>query len=413
MKKKKIMEKISLILISSWILASSSSSSSLSIESTYNTSTSRCYSISTNVCSEFEDCAIENSDCVSDVVDSQTSIRLNLSIVEDNMTLPLTYQCYYIGSSPITGTSASTSIVLEYDSPLSRPFVSELDCQITDSANLTFQYIHNTTQRFVEYDSGFRQSDIDVSSIEYNTWSGGSNLGSVIDFSDFSRFADTSSAVLSFRSSSDNSLLYSNPSLRLNVTSSVPSIPSDALVYVAISSEQVRVSSAVTSRFLPIDTEIPSIVSNSVYFTSSRDPNTVLGINDTILFHFNTSVGLAVEPSCVLGDTEILSVYLDTSTHVIASYEISASSVSSGDLVCELRSQANNTVSNLTVFEDVLSSSGYTIYDSLPSVTSVLISGLDSEGASLGNSRPLHFGMNDVLVMTLSSVRSLSGTYEA
>jgi hypothetical protein len=149
-------------------------------------------------------------------------------------------------------------------------------------------------------------------------------LDTVIELSAFSRSTvDTSSAVLSFRSAVDDSLLYSNPSLSLTVTSSVPSIPSDALVYVTVNqNEQVRVSSAVTSRFLPIDTEIPSIVSNFSYITSSRDPSTILGINDRVLFHFNSSVDLAVEPSCVLGGTEALSVQLESSTHVIASYVV-------------------------------------------------------------------------------------------
>ena len=240
------------------------------------------------------------------------------------MTLPITYVCDYVET--ITGTSSSKSIVLEYEYPIAT-YPSEppaLDCQVTDSANVTFQYIHNTTQRFVEYSSGFRQSDIDVSSIRDGTWSSGSNLGTVIELSVFSRpDVDTSSAVLSFRSSADDSLLYSNPSLSLNVTSSIPSIPSDALVYVTVNqNEQVRVSSAVTSRFLPIDTEIPSIVSNFSYITSSRDPSTILGINDRVLFHFNSSVDLAVEPSCVLGGTEALSVQLESSTHVIASYVV-------------------------------------------------------------------------------------------
>jgi hypothetical protein len=80
-------------------------------------------------------------------------------------------------------------------------------------------------------------------------------------------------------------------------------------------------------------------------------------------------------------------------------------------VVCDLRSQSNNTVSDLVIFENFPNSSGYTIYDSLPSVSSISIAGLDSDGVSLGNNMPLHLGTNSVLLVTLSSTRSLSGTF--
>ena len=331
------------------------------------------------------------------------------------MTLPIAYDCDYL-SPTISGTSSSKFVVLDYN--ISLPFPSEspqLDCRITDFQNATFRYVHNTTQRFVGFDSGFRQSDVYVSSIVSNTYSGGANLGTEISFSLNSRFVDTSSVMLSFFSASDNSLLYTQTSsLSLNVTSSVPSIPSDANLDVSILGETMRVSSAVTSMFLPIDTNIPSVTLSESYVTSSRDPLTVLGINDTVYFHFNSSLPLNNAPSCVLGSGDLsksLYVELDTSIHIIASYEISPDDAVVGDLVCDLRSMSNNTASNVTVFENFPSSilSLYTIYTSVPSVTSISVSGVDSDGISLTHSRPLYLGVNSVLVVSLTSSRDLTG----
>ena len=117
-------------------------------------------------------------------------------------------------------------------------------------------------------------------------------------------------------------MLYSNPSLSLTVASSVPSIPSDALVYYRESKRASTVSSASRQDFFP---------STRKFLRSCQIPRTSRQVVIRARFWESTTGFCFINSSVDLLWSRVVywvirnsSVQLESSTHVIASYGVRA-----------------------------------------------------------------------------------------